>query len=159
MSPDPVINKVQTDYLNALAWMQESALWPDTQIAYREAAHFLTESFLRRFRQRIHQSVSNYRAVLRADHQLQARHFSPDGVRCLVIDQQTDRRMATYFDGRRLHTQDLGSCAFVYEMVYDRRARRWKIATFIQQLPLGWGHPKLNQRMDVQVDWPEPPQI
>jgi uncharacterized protein (DUF427 family) len=68
-------------------------------------------------------------SVLRADHRVYVRHFSEDAERCLVIDQQTQRRMATYDYERqsRLHTQDLGESTLVVEMLYDLRNRRWKI--------------------------------
>jgi hypothetical protein len=44
----------------------------------------------------------------------------------------------------------------VYQMVYDTRARRWKVDSFIQELPLGWGNPKLVRHIKVQAELPAP---
>jgi len=48
--------------------------------------------------------------------------------------------MATYdyWSKRRLHTQNLGDGVYVYLMIYDLAADRWKLAQLIQQLPAGW---------------------
>jgi hypothetical protein len=78
--------------------------------------------------------------VLRAHHQISVRRFSDDGLSCLLIDRQSERRMATYdyWTKQRIHTQDLGSSALVFRMQFDRYTGRWKVDEFIQQLPIGW---------------------
>ena len=94
--------------------------------------------------------------VLRADHHVSIRHFSEDGGRCLVIDQQSHRRMATYdyTSQTRLHTQDLGDCTLVYQMHYDLGDHHWKIAAFIQQMPTGWDHPSVSRLLEWMPDTP-----
>ena len=159
MAPDRVVEQVRYDYLAALDWQHDSALhgWSHQR---KYAALFFTEKYLKQHHATIHhyQAARAPRcvAVLRADHQIMVRHFSEDGERCLIIDQQLHRRMATYdYDTRtRLHTQDLGACAVVLQMVYDKQSQRWKIAEFVQRLPLGWGNPRVNRRIDLLADLP-----
>ncbi|MDX1993783.1 MAG: hypothetical protein SF029_15450, partial [bacterium] len=87
--------------------------------------------------------------ILRCIHQVEVRHFSEDGERCLVIDRQTSRRMATYdyLNRSRVTTQDLGDGTVVYEMVYDKQGQRWKVNAFIQELPLGWESASKRKRI------------
>ncbi len=159
MAPDPVVDQVRHDYLMALDWLQDSALHAWSQ-QRRHAALFLSDSFLKQYLGilRRYETARTPRciAVLRADHQVMVRRFSEDGEQCLIIDQQLQRRMATYdYDSRtRLHTQDLGNCAVVYQMAYDKKRQRWQIAAFIQRLPLGWGNPRVNRHLDVLADLP-----
>ena len=161
MAPDTVLFQVRSDYLGALQWLHDSALkdWSH-QLSY--APLYLSGSFLKRHQRLLKQNASSRGphciGILRADHQVEVRYFSEDGERCLVIDSQTQRRMATYdlASRERLHTQDLGSCTMVYQMVYDTRTRRWKIDSFIQELPLGWGNPKLVRHIKVQAELPTP---
>jgi hypothetical protein len=159
MAPDSVVEQARQDYLAALDWLHDSALrsWSQQR---QDAPQFLTETFLKQHQATLRRE-ENARAprcvaVLRADHQVMARRFSEDGERCLIIDQQLHRRMATYdYDARtRIHTQDLGACAVVVEMVYDKQSQRWKIAAFIQRLPMGWGNPRVNGYIDLLVDLP-----
>ena len=159
MAPDSVVDQVRHDYLAALDWLQDSALRPWSQ-QRQDAPQFLTEMFLKQHQAtlRHYESARIPRcvAVLRADHQVMARRFSEDGERCLIIDQQLQRRMATYdYDTRtRIHTQDLGVCAVVFQMVYDKKRQRWKIAGFVQRLPMGWGNPRVNRHIDLLADLP-----
>lgn len=161
MAPDTVLVQVRSDYLGALQWLHDSAL-RDWSQQYSQASQYLSGTFLKRYQRLLKQNASSRGphciGILRADHQVEVRYFSEDGERCLVIDSQTQRRMATYDrDSRaRLHTQDLGSCTMVYQMVYDTRARRWKVDSFIQELPLGWGNPKLVRHIKVQAELPAP---
>ena len=77
-----------------------------------------------------------------ARHHIQVRQFSEDGCRCLVVDCQTERRMESHqlVDSGWSLAQDLGDGALVFQMCYDTRAQRWKIESFIQELPAGWGN-------------------
>jgi hypothetical protein len=95
--------------------------------------------------------------VLRADHLVQVRQFSDDGERCLVIDRQMQRRMATYNTRTRsrVSTQDLGSGAVLYAMVYVAKERRWKIDSLIQELPIGWGSHHTQPRIQEHASLPE----
>jgi hypothetical protein len=144
MAPEKVIQEVSRDYLSAMRWLQESVLghWSHQ---WSSAPSFLSGTYLKRYQAILMdyrgRGVPRCLGVLRADHHIEVRHFSEDGERCLVVDHQVGRRMATY-DSRtltRLHTQDLGDSAVVYQMVYDAEASRWKIENFVQELPLGWG--------------------
>ncbi|NWF68179.1 MAG: hypothetical protein HXY40_03760 [Chloroflexi bacterium] len=144
MAPEKVVEEVRRDYLAAVNWLQESVLgqWMPQ---WNAAPTFLSGAFLRRYQMILMDYRTNGQprcvGILRADHFVEVRHFSEDGQRCLVIDRQSVRRMATY-DARthtRLHTQDLGDGTLVYQMVYDSGTRRWKIENFIQELPTGWG--------------------
>ncbi len=143
MAPDNVIQAVETDYLAAQRWMSESLMSGYLRFL-REGPTYLAGNFLK---EQQHNTKLQMRkrgprmiGILRAHHNVRVRHFSDDGLMCYVVDHQTERRMATYdyWQFRRLHTQDLLEGAYVYRMVYDTAARRWKIDELIQQLPLGW---------------------
>jgi len=153
MAPPAVVRQARRDYLRAMLWMQECRLYPWSQQA-RGARKYLSAAYLKRhlgILQR-EQAMNEpcFVDVLRADHQVNIRYFSKDGSRCLVIDRQSQRRMATYdyYDQRRLHTQDLGACAVVFQLNYDLPDERWKIAAFIQRLPGGWDSAALAEYLD-----------
>lgn len=152
MAPDEVVEGVRGDYLAAMRWLQEHGLAP-WQYRWRVAPTYLSGPYLRRFQailtQQDRKGAPAVAGVLRADHQLTVRHFSEDGETCLVVDQQTQRRMATY-DRRtqdRVTTQDLGDGALVFRMRYDGVERRWKIDDFVQELPQGWGQHATTRRI------------
>lgn len=143
MAPDDVVEQVRTQYLDAANWLTDTATASWAQQWAQAPAH-LSGSFLKRHRNLILTSRQQTRiqlaGVLRADHQVEVRQFSEAGSFCLVIDTQTQRRMATYNrkTHERLHTQDMGEGAVVYAMRYDATAERWKIDSFVQELPIGW---------------------
>jgi hypothetical protein len=144
MAPDEVVEQVRADYLTALRWMHDHML-SASHYQLANAPTYLNGAYLKRYQAIVTQNraIGAPRGVgiLRADHQVFVRQFSEDGEHCLVIDQQEQRRMATY-DPRsheRVHTQDLGDGAVVYSMHYDLIDRRWKIDEFVQELPPGWG--------------------
>ncbi len=159
MAPEIVVNQVRSDYLAAASWLHSSALLERSR-QWTMAPVYLDGSFLKRYQRvlMMNQSGDNTSVlgVLRADHQISVRHFSEDGERCLVIDTQLQRRMATYdgYTRERLHTQDLGECSQVYQMVYDTKSRRWKIETFIQELPGGWNTLSASQHIRVLSSLP-----
>lgn len=154
MAPDDVVAQVRVDYLGALGWLQDSTLNSWSQ-RWDGAPLYLTGKYLVRY-QKI---LNHYRlsgapfcvGILRADHQVQVRHFSEDGQRCLVVDRQTQRRMATYdyFHHTRIHTQDMGDGVVVYQMMYDQDVHRWKIENYIQELPTGWGDHRKSQHIHM----------
>jgi hypothetical protein len=152
MAPDEVVNQVRADYLAATHWLQDTMLTAWAQ-QWSSASSYLSGVALKRFQAILthHRTVGAPRCigVLRADHEVAVRLFSEDGERCLVVDQQAQRRMATYDsrDHTRLFTQDLGDGAVVYQMVYDTIDRRWKIDEFVQELPLGWGKHKSTRKI------------
>jgi hypothetical protein len=143
MASDDVLQCVESDYLQAQRWMSEALLAGYVRFM-NEAPTYFSGDYLKReqhnARVQMRKTGPRLIGVLRAHHHIRIRHFSDDGLSCYVLDQQTERRMATYdyWHLRRLHTQDLGEGAYVYRMVYDRTCQRWKIEEFVQQLPLGW---------------------
>jgi hypothetical protein len=143
MAEDRVVDAVITDYLDAHHWMAE-ALFSGYVRFLHEAPLYLSGTFLKQqhdsVKTKIQQRSPRLIGVLRAHHHVRVRHFAEDGLSCLVIDSQSEQRMATYdyWEHQRLHTQDLGERTYVYRMVYDAKACRWKIEAFIQQLPMGW---------------------
>jgi hypothetical protein len=159
MAPDDVVQEVREHYLEAIHWLHDSATSTLGQ-QWSSAAYYLTGACLRRHQQ----ILMNYRTgglpncygVLRADHFVQVRQFSEDGERCLIIDRQTQRRMATYNSRTRARvmTQDLGSGAVVYVMVYTAKERRWKIDSLVQELPLGWGNHRAQPRIQEHATLP-----
>src|SRR5258706_825847 len=143
MAPDDIVRSVELDYMEAQRWMTEVLLSGYTRYI-REASDYFIGNYLKA--QQRHAVLQMRKrgprliGILRAHHYVRVRHFSDDGLSCLLVDHQTERRMATYdyWHLRRLHTQDLGEGAYVYRMIYDRAAKHWKIEELIQQLPSGW---------------------
>ncbi len=143
MAPDDVVDKVRSDYLTATRWLGDNVL-SSWQQQWMLAPYYMSGLYLKRFQT----LVTQYRAgrmpravgVLRADHSVSVRSFSEDGERCLVVDRQTLRRMATYSSKtrERVMTQDLGDGAVVFQMRFDANDSRWKLDEFVQELPLGW---------------------
>ena len=150
MAPDEVVEQVRAHYLEATTWLTETALLSWAQ-QWAQAPVRLSGSYLKRQRNLILTFRAQTRlqpvGVLRADHLVEVRQFSEAGSFCLVIDMQTQRRMATYnYKTRaRLHTQDMGDGVVVYAMRYDAKAERWKIDNFVQELPSGWRYSPLIQ--------------
>lgn len=141
MAPEDVIAQVNTHYLEAFEWMQTAALNPTARMITM-SSRFLRGSYWRRFFNYAEEQRRTPRpmGILRADHRLDVRYFTPSGSGCHVLDHQSGRRMATYHPHtfERIGTQDLGSASLVYYMRYDVQDRRWKIEAFIQELPTGW---------------------
>jgi hypothetical protein len=146
IAPTDVIEAVTEDYLAFYTYAAERLRqgW----VAYgRDLNEHLTGDLLTQQRESIALRLQSDRGrvvdVLRADHDVQVRNFSTDGMGCIVIDHQSDQRLATYdyWAGHRLHTQDMGMSIYVYEMAFDQRAEKWKIARFIQCLPPGTRRP------------------
>jgi hypothetical protein len=152
MAPEEVVQQVGAHYLEAVNWLYESTLLPWSR-QWSGANKYLSGTFLSRQRnllltQRSGENLS-ITGVLRADHGVEARRFNENGDFCVVIDQQSQRRMATYnrIKRERLHTQDLGDATVVYAMMYDAKDQRWKIGGFIQELPVGWRSRPLFQEL------------
>lgn len=142
-APDYVMQQVRNDYLMTMRWLRESAFhdWSDQWYAapaYLEGYHL--QRHLKILNHHRQSGFPQYRDVLHADHAVEVRHFADDGERCLVIDHQTHRIIATfdYWTFEPCVTQSLDDAALVYQMVYDRNSRRWKLEQFIQELPCGW---------------------
>ncbi len=143
MASESTVQRVMADYLAAHSWLGESGFL-NYNSSSRQVRDYLSGSMLTEMERVLLNSTRRGRArfvgVLRAHHHITVRRFSDDGLTCLIIDRQSERRMATYdyWTRQRLHTQDLGSGAMVYKMRCDPATRRWKIDELIQQLPVGW---------------------
>lgn len=155
MAPDQVVHEVRRNFLEAITWLHEGGL-PVFESQWASPEYFLIGAALRRhdrmFAQYQSDRLRNYAAVLRMHHQVLVRRFSKDGRRCLVVDFQTERRLATY-DVRqqtRLQTQDLGTGVVVYRMAYHAADERWKIEAFMQELPAAWGKRTAMRLEEVQ---------
>lgn len=142
MAPDDVVADVVADYLDDAGWLSESSLLPIEQ-RWSASPLYLSGKFLFDYRRLVIQEREEgappFIGVLRADHHVSVRYFKAEGDMCLLVDTQTQRRMAIY-DARtraRAGTQDLGSAVLVYRMIYLFDGR-WRIDRFIQQLPVGW---------------------
>jgi len=139
MAPPDVVRAVKRDYLATQTWLTEGANhWG--LVASELAAHAAGD-YLRRQQAALAQLVQSrgprLAATLTAQHQLGVRHFSTDGLRCLVVDRQTVRVMITtgYWSGRDLQRQRLDDCDLVFRMRYSVAARRWQIERLVQRLP------------------------
>jgi TPR repeat protein len=136
MAPEDVLRAVRRDYLEAVEWLHQA------ERDGRQPQRFLTGAMLVGAAQRLWTRANTplFIGALRADHRLVVRRFSEGGESCIIIDHQTQRRMATYHSrtDQRAATQDLGDAAVVYQMNYDQSDGRWKLAAFVQELPRGW---------------------
>lgn len=151
MAPDEVVELVRAHYMDAVTWLMDTSLASWAQ-QWAQAPTRLSGASLKRQRRLILNERSGkglqFVGVVRADHVVEVRQFSETGSFCLVIDYQSQRRIATYNrkTRERLHTQDLGDGIVVYAMRYDAIDQRWKIDSFIQELPPGWrGNPLLQE--------------
>jgi hypothetical protein len=139
MAPPGVVRAVKRDYLAAQAWLAEAAC--DWGMLALELERYASGHYLRRQRAALRLLVEmpgpRVASVHTATHALAVRHFSTDGLRCLLVDRQTDRCLSTlhYWSGKLIHRQRLPTAGFVWEMSYDRTARRWKIERLVQALP------------------------
>lgn len=139
IAPTYIVEAVKRDYV--AFYRYASRTLTNGWVPYaRNLDQYLCGEILREQRETLEDQMQQENQavdVLRAHHQIEVRHFSPDGESCLVIDLQTERRMATYDfrNYRRIHTQHIDDAVLVYRMRYDRRTQSWKIAEFIQSLP------------------------
>lgn len=140
MASDKVVQHIVEQYLAAQRWMTDQPL-VSYQTCLNGLAYFVSGPHLQEVRRvmRLQQARSGPRlvGVLRCTHQVSVRHFADDGMSCLIVDSQTERRMATYdyWTKQRINTQNLGSGTLVYRMALDPADKRWKLHEFIQELP------------------------
>ncbi|MEP7357572.1 MAG: hypothetical protein ABI847_10065 [Anaerolineales bacterium] len=139
MAPPEVVRAVKRDYLAALAWLAECSA--DWGLMATELDRYTSGAYFKREWTALGLLVQSpgprLAAVAAADHHLVVRRFSSDGLLCLLIDHQTQRRMTTrsYWSGRALHAQALPDTALVFQIVFDLKDRRWKIDRLVQRLP------------------------
>jgi hypothetical protein len=141
LAPQDVLRQVSVHYLEAVEWLQNALMTRSARLWSLSSA-YLSGVYWRRCQEFLGEHVRRPRAVgvLRASHQPEIRCFSRTGALCHVIDLQMGRRIATYEPQHmtRVGTQDMGDGAEVYMMRYDVRDRRWKIDSFVQELPVNW---------------------
>lgn len=140
LAPVEVCQQVMADYQQAITFTRKALRqgW----IPYgRVLDEYATGNYLREQRQRLEKRLRRDRLrlidILDAQHELRVRHFSDDGLACILLDYQTARRLRIYeyWTRRLIQTLTLDDTIYVYQMVYDHESRRWKIAEFIQELP------------------------
>jgi len=154
MAPEIVVQSVHRDYLDAMRWLPDSSLLDYVQ-QWNQAPSYLTGESLRRHQEILRHYLagkpSQFVGILRCLHHVQVRRFSPDGERCIVLDHQTSRRMATYDNHNdiRVGTQDMGDATLVYEMQFDRSDGRWKINRYIQTMPAGWITENASKKVEL----------
>jgi hypothetical protein len=143
MAPDEIVRGVEADYLAGQRWMAETLLLGYSKFV-KEASQYFAGAYLKWQQKAVNMQLQaahcRYIGVLQAEHELSVRHFSDDGLSCFLLDCQTERKMVTYeyWQLRAVNSQNLARGTYVYRMVYDRAARRWKVEDLVQQLPLGW---------------------
>jgi hypothetical protein len=156
MAPPAVQRAVKRDYLAAQAWLEECAA--DWGLLARELDRYTAGAYLKRQRAALGLLAQTrgprFAAVLSTDHLLQVRHFTSDGLRCLLIDRQTARtgRTRGYWTGQPAGAQRLPDATLVVQMLYDVRQRRWLIERLIQTLPT----PAPGLRVTLTADLPAP---
>ena len=143
MAPPEVARAVKRDYLATQAWLAEySNHWGllATEL-HQHAAGAYQQRQMVALAHLVQTPGPCLAASITASHWLGVRYFSSDGLRCLVIDRQTERLAITtnYWSGRELHRQRLPDTSLVYRMQYDLKDQRWKIERLVQRLPAAAG--------------------
>ena len=155
MAPTHVQRAVKRDYLATQAWLAECAA--DWGLLARELERHAAGAYLKRQRAALGLLAQTrgprLAVVLHAEHQLQVRHFTADGLGCLLIDRQTERNGSTrhYWTGQPAGAQRLPDATVVLQMVYDRQRRRWLIERLIQTLPTPAGGIPITLTADLPV--------
>ncbi len=162
MAPPQVVEEVIWDYREALDWLATCAgnwgRFAQGLERYTAGSYFKSQ---RRALAALVDQKPRLGVELTAAHSYSVRYFSSDGLRCLLIDHQTDRTLTTtsYWTGRVLHQQRLEDGAYVFQMAYELAEKRWKIERLIQQLPQGTpleANPAQKARVRVAVGLPAP---
>lgn len=140
LAPPQVIEEVIWNFRESQEWLETCAAnWGRFAEGYER---YLNGPYLKAQRRGLASLVAQKPRVALAQsvaHQYSVRHFTSDGLHCVLLDQQTMRTLTTasYWSGRVLHQQRLEDRACVYQLAYDVTEQRWKIEKFIQELPLG----------------------
>lgn len=140
-APDYVRQQVRADYLEAFYQLTR------VPTLTREAAmQYLSGTMLLFFREVMlyYRTDPRFFETLHADHYVMVRGFSADGERCLLFDRQTNRKVTLLHakDLKPWFTQAIDDAVYVYRMVYDGALQRWKIESFLYQIPLSVGNDK-----------------
>jgi hypothetical protein len=140
MAPPHVVEEVIWNFRESQEWLETCAAnWGRFAGGYER---YLSGPYLKQQRRALASLVNQKPRIAleqSANHLYSVRHFTSDGLHCLLIDQQTARVLTTlsYWSGRVLHQQHLDDRAYVYQLGYEMNEKRWKIEKFIQELPLG----------------------
>lgn len=152
MAPPQVVEDVIADYRAALDWLETCAdhwgRFAEGLERYTTGSYF---TYQRRTLATLVDARPRLAVSLSAHHAFAVRHFTPDGLHCLLVDRQTRRSLTTagYWDGKTLHTLVLDDTALVFQMHYDLKDKRWKIERLIQELPLGSFEPGEKARVKL----------
>jgi hypothetical protein len=160
MAPGQVVEQVIWDYQSTQVWMKSCAShWG----RYARGLDRYTTGVYLKHQRRVLAALIDSRPRLAlaqsAAHDITVRHFTTDGLRCLLIDRQTSRMLTTssYWSGRVLHRQAMRDTTLVFQMAYDLEDRRWKIERLIQELPFsphGDAHPGNRARVSLVSELP-----
>ena len=156
MAPAYVVRAVRRDYLATQSWLEECA--SDWGLLARELERHAAGAYLKRQRAALGLLAQTrgprVASAVTAEHALQVRHFTADGVRCLLIDRQTQRTVCThhYWSRNPIGRQRLPSATLVHQMLYDPQRRRWKIERLVQTLPAPAG----GIRVSLNAELPTP---
>lgn len=162
MAPAEVVEQVKAHYRETVQWLEAAPAYVGFARWRDQAARFLSGACLVHFTaslQTARESVPRLFDVLRAEHHLNVRYFSHHGVMCLLTDEQLDRRVATYdlSTGARVTTQDMGSSRVVFAMRYVAQGEpRWKVDTYLQEMPLAANNPHGKVRIVERASLPRP---
>jgi len=135
VAPEYVRQQARADYLEAFHQLTHAPT-----LTREVAGRYLSGTMLLFFREVMlyYRTDPRFFETLRADHYVMVRGFSADGERCLLFDRQTNRKV-TLLRAKDLKpwlTQAIDDAVYVYRMAYDRSMRRWKIESFLYQIPL-----------------------
>ncbi len=140
IAPEDIMQTVVEHYMQYIEFAQETLMSGWTKY-YHGLSNYLSGDYLRlqtdNIDARLRKDDLRLIDILRANHEVRVRDFGNDGLSCLLLDFQTERRLATYhyWSKRRIHTQHLDDVICVYRMHFDQLNQRWKIADYIQELP------------------------
>jgi hypothetical protein len=157
IAPAGVMRAVRRDYLAAHAWLNECG--GDWGWLARELDRYAAGPYLKRQRAALDLLAATrgprLAETLDAEHQVVVRHFTVDGLRCLLFDRETRRSLTTrgYWSGRAVARQALPDAVFVWQMVYDRGSDRWKIERLVQRLP---AEPPAGVSLTLAAELPAP---
>jgi hypothetical protein len=161
MAPDDVITKVKDDFIEAMDWLSETQSMTMLD-RWSKSANYFSGEYLKNYKalnqMHLFKVPFKHLSILRCVHSPTVRHFSQDGETCFIIDHQTETRMALYDanTGERINTQHLDEACVVYQMIYNKFSKRWRVNRYIQQLPVGWASRSKSDVIQLHLS-PLPP--
>src|SRR5690606_3209856 len=122
---EDIMQTVVEHYMQYIEFAQETLMSGWTKY-YHDLSNYLSGDYLRlqadNIDARLRKDDLRLIDILRANHEVRVRDFGNDGLSCLLLDFQTERRLATYhyWSKRRIHTQHLDDVICVYRMRFDQ---------------------------------------